>query len=119
MKLVKKLKIYKENKLKEIADKQIRNSIILEKIEQKEKIKPTEEDINKEFEKLAKQFRVEPERIKEFYMKNQSLSQELLSKVANNKIFDFLIENAKVNYKDKTEENGDEAEKKENEEVEK
>ena len=52
-------------------------------------------------------------------MKNQSLSQELLSKVANNKIFDFLIENANVNYKDKTDENGDETEKKENEEVEK
>ncbi len=94
-----------EKRLKEIAEKQIRNSIILEKIEQKENIKPTQEDIDKEFEKLAAQFRVEVERIKEFYMKNNELSQELFSKVTNNKVFDFLIEHAEITYKEKKDDN--------------
>ncbi len=108
-----------EKRLRESAEKQIRNSIILEKIEKTENIKPSQEDIDKELQKLAIQFRVPFENIKEFYLKNNELSQELLNRVSNNKVFDFLIENAEIIYKEKESENDKTQEENDNEKEEK
>ncbi len=85
-------------RMRELAVKQIQNSIILEKIEQKEGIKVTPEDYNEEFEKLSKAFNMPAENIKEIYMKNEELFKNLHDKILTDKTFDFLVDNAKVKY---------------------
>ncbi len=88
----------------EYSEKQVRNSILLDKIEKLENIKVEQADFDKEFERLAKQFRAEPQMLKEFYMKNNEHMQQLYSKLLTDKTFDFLLDNAKINYIEKKEE---------------
>jgi trigger factor len=91
-------------RIREIAVKQIQNSIILEKIEQKENIKVLKEDLDKELEKMSKAFNMDINTIRDIYLKNENLFKNMHDKVLTEKTFDFLIENINVKYTEPTEE---------------
>ncbi len=96
------------DRIREIAITQIKNSIILEKIEKKENIKVTKEDFDKEFEKLSKAFNLTKEAIRDIYIKNEELYRNLHDKILTEKTFDFLIDNIKVKYIEPSEEKEEE-----------
>ena len=98
----------KKNLTKELADKQLRNTIILSKIERAENIQAKPEDIDREIEKIAGQFNIELDKIKNYYLNNQQLLEEMVNKITTDKVLDFLYENAKVNFITESEETTEE-----------
>lgn len=78
-----------------LAEKEVRGSLILEKIADLEKISVSEEDINVSLEKLAKRLNQRVEAVKNFYQQ-RNLMDELRHKILEEKTLDFLLENAKI-----------------------
>ena len=101
-----------EKRIRELADKQLKNTIILSRIEKKEGIVAKKEEIDAEIKKMADQFNIDYETIRNYYLKNQQLLEELINKITTDKILDFLFENSKVKYisEEKEEDNLEEVE---------
>ena len=73
------------------AERQVKVRLALEKIAQLENIQPTEEDINAEYEKIAKNYDMEAEKVKTF------IPQEDLAKdIAVEKAMDIVRDNAAI-----------------------
>ena len=71
---------------------QIRNELVLEAVAKAENIEVSDEDIENEFEEMAKNYNMELEKIKEFFPEEE---RELLKKdIATRKAIDFIAENA-------------------------
>jgi len=83
-------------KLREIADKQIRNAIIINKIIEKENIQLETKDIEDKFKKIADMFNLDVERVKEFYYKRPNDYNRLLDDLINDKAINFILEHIKV-----------------------
>lgn len=83
------------NNLKQDAEERVRTQLALEKISEVEGIAETQEELNEEMEKMAKQYRQEdPEKFRE------ALGEDELNYLKNSiivrKTIDYLIENAKI-----------------------
>lgn len=74
------------------AEKRVRVSLTLEKIAQEEDIKPTEEEINAELEKMSAQFGMDIDQIKQAIGTTDMLENDLQF----SKTVDFLVENAQI-----------------------
>ena len=73
------------------AERQVKVRLALEKIAQLENIQPTEEDINAEYEKIAKNYDMDAEKVKTF------IPQEDLAKdIAVEKAMDIVRDNAAI-----------------------
>ena len=71
------------------AEKTVKLRLALEQIAKQEELKPTDEDVNKEYENIAKQYSMEVEKVKSM------IDPELLKKdLCNQKAYDFVKENA-------------------------
>lgn len=71
---------------KEQAEKQVKGMLALEAMAKKEKIKALKDDVTKEYEKLAEQYKMDVEKIKSF------VSEEDLKKdIVTNKTIDALL----------------------------
>lgn len=73
------------------AEKQVKISLALEKIAEIEKIVPTAEDIASEYERAAKMYNIDVEKVKTF-IKEENIADSLKM----NKAIDFLKANAKI-----------------------
>lgn len=73
------------------ATRQVKTRLALEKIVANENIKPSDEDIKAEYERLAKAYGTDVEKVKEFIP-----LKALTLDIAVGKAIDFLIENAKI-----------------------
>ena len=73
------------------AESQVKFRLALEKIVELEKIEATEEDINAQFEKMAKDYGMEVEQIK-----NAVPAEEIAKDLAVGKAIDFIKENAVI-----------------------
>ena len=73
------------------ATRQVKTRLALEKIVANENIKPSDEDIKAEYERLAKAYGTDVEKVKEFIP-----LKALTLDMAVGKAIDFLIENAKI-----------------------
>ncbi len=78
-----------------LAEKEVRSSLILEKIAEQEKIPVGEADLDAHLEKLAKRLNRRVEAIKNLYQQ-RNLMDELRQQVIEEKALDFLIEKAKI-----------------------
>ncbi|MGC8811672.1 MAG: hypothetical protein ACP5Q3_15635, partial [bacterium] len=78
-----------------LAEKEVRGSLILEKIAEKEKISVSESDLDAHLEKLAKHLNRRVEAVKNLYQQ-RNLMDELRQQVLEEKTLDFLIEKAKI-----------------------
>lgn len=78
------------------AENQVKIRLALEKIAELEKLAPTEEDINAEYEKFAKDYNMEVEKIKASIPET-----ELVKDLAVRKAMDFVKANAEITVVDK------------------
>jgi len=79
---------------KEQAERQTKIRLALEKIASLENITATEDEINAEYEKLAKSYNIEADKIKNFIP-----SDEIAKDVAMQKAIDFIRDNAEITKK--------------------
>lgn len=78
-----------------LAEKEVRGSLILEKIAEIEKISVSESELDAHLEKLAKRLNRRVEAVKNLYQQ-RNLLDELRQQVLEEKTLDFLIEKARI-----------------------
>ena len=87
-----------EKTLEEIGNHAVRNvkaSLVLGEISRKEKISVSEEEIKESLSNIAQSYNMNTEQIRELYEKN-NLLEGLEGNLAEQKVIDFIIENAEV-----------------------
>lgn len=87
-----------EKTLEEIGNHAVRNvkaSLVLGEISRKEKISVSEEEIKESLSNIAQSYNMNSEQIRELYEKN-NLLEGLEGNLAEQKVIDFIIENAEV-----------------------
>jgi trigger factor len=82
-------------RVKEVAEKQVRVNLILDKIAAQEGLTVTEEDLEAGYQRIADQAGDVPEMVKKIYQQRQ-LVDELRSQIRAEKTLEFLIEKANV-----------------------
>ena len=80
-------------KYRNLAEKQVRSTLIFARIAEKENIQVDSKEIEKEIEETIKSTKEKEEEIKRYFHEN---IDQITSKMRENKVFDFLIENAKI-----------------------
>ncbi|MCL2051307.1 MAG: trigger factor [Lachnospiraceae bacterium] len=75
------------------AEQRIKTRLVLEAIVKAENITPTDDDYEKEIEKIAESYRMEADKVKE--MMGEKGKEQIMKDVAVNKAVDFVIANAK------------------------
>ncbi len=83
------------DQFKEQAEKQVKTSLVIEKIAKEENVEATQEEIDKEIEKMAEQYKMEVDKVKDL-MQGEYLDS-LKNDIAVNKTVDMLVEQAKFN----------------------
>jgi trigger factor len=78
------------------AENQVRSSLLLEAIAKKEKIETDTKDIDAEMTQMAKNMKVEEDKIREFYMANPRRRDDLEFRLREDKAMKFLIEKSKI-----------------------
>ncbi|WP_045174206.1 trigger factor [Anaerocellum danielii] len=82
------------SQFRERAEKAVRNNLILEKIAKVENIQATEEELQKELERLAKMYNLEVDKLKERLSEDDI--EYIKEGIILNKAIDFIYENAKI-----------------------
>ncbi len=85
-----------KEELRKIADTQLRNAIIINKIIEKEKIQLETQDIEDKFQKVADMFNLDVENIKKFYYSRPNDYNKFLDDLISDKAINFILENLKV-----------------------
>jgi trigger factor len=80
-------------KYRNLAEKQVRSALIFARIAEKENIKVDSKEIEKEIEETVKSTKEKEGEIKRYFYEN---IDQITSRMRENKVFDFLIENAKI-----------------------
>ena len=84
---------FKES-MKPEAEKRIKSSLVLEAIVKAENIEATEEDLNKEFERMAEMYQMDVEQIAGFMQDEQK--EGMKKDIALQKAVSFLVEQAEI-----------------------
>jgi trigger factor len=79
-------------KYRHLAEKEVRSAIIFARIAEKENIQVDSNEIEKEIKEVVESTK-EKEEVKKYFSEN---IEEITGRMKENKIFDFLIENAKI-----------------------
>ena len=74
---------------KEQAERQVKGMLALEAMAKKEKIKALKDDVTKEYEKLAEQYKMDVDKVKSFVNE-----EDLKKDIVTNKTIDALLEKA-------------------------
>jgi len=80
-------------KYRNLAEKQVRSTLIFARIAEKENIQVDSKEIEKEIEETIKSTKEKEEEIKRYFYEN---IDQITSRMRENKVFDFLTENAKI-----------------------
>lgn len=78
------------------AKRQIHVAFLLDEIAEAQSIKSEEADLGKKYEALSLQFRQPKETIEKYYTEHQEARETLLDQVRNEKVIEFLKQNAKI-----------------------
>lgn len=79
--------------MKADAEKRVKMSLAIEQVAKLENITVTEEDLDKEYQKMAEMYKMELDKIKDIF-KNADMG--LSSSIVSRKTVDFLLENSKL-----------------------
>lgn len=79
--------------MKADAEKRVKMSLAIEQVAKLENITVTEEDLDKEYQKMAEMYKMEVDKIKDIF-KNADMG--LSSSIVSRKTVDFLLENSKL-----------------------
>lgn len=82
--------------LQKRAESQVRASLILEAIAKKENIAVKADDVEGEIKKMAESMKVEEEKVRDYYMKNQARRNDLEFRMTEERTLQFLLEKSKV-----------------------
>jgi trigger factor len=80
-------------KYRSVAEKQVRSALIFARIAEKENIQVDSSEIEKEIEETIKSTKQKEEEVKRYFYENMN---QIASRMRENKVFDFLVENAKI-----------------------
>lgn len=83
-------------RFKEKAERQVRSALILDRISQKEDIQVTEQDFEKEYDRLAGQIRESKDQIRDYYSKNPREKENLEFRLKEDLTIQFLLGQAKI-----------------------
>jgi trigger factor len=81
--------------LRPAAEKEVRSTLILENVAEKEKITVNDEEMNQKLEQLAAQMKQRVEAVKSYYQKKDRL-EDLRAMIREEKTLDFLLGRAKI-----------------------
>jgi len=95
-------KMLADDQLEEKAKRDVAWSLILEQIAKKEEIAVTSEEVETELEKRAWKSSMTKEVMRDLYMQQMGSLEPFRLNLLNEKILDFLLENAKVKEKGQT-----------------
>ena len=77
------------------ARRQIHIAFLLDEIADSQQIKSEEADLGKKYELLSQQYRQPKETIEKYYAGKKEARETLLDQIRNEKVIDFLKQNAK------------------------
>ena len=77
-----------KNQFRPQAEKQVKLRLALDKIAEKENLKPTEQEIEEKYKQLSEQYKMDTEKIR-----NIIIEKDLIKDIAAEKAVDFLREN--------------------------
>ena len=80
-------------KYRDLAEKQVRSALIFSRIAERENIQVDSREIDKEIEETVKSTKEKEEEIKKYFYEN---IEQITGRMRENKVFDFLIKNAKI-----------------------
>ncbi|MBU6141256.1 MAG: trigger factor [Proteobacteria bacterium] len=80
-----------KEKKRELSERMIRCGMILSELAQKNKLEVTNDDVNKEFEKILSRFPGQEKAVIEYYQKNQGAVQQLRGSILEEKAMDFVL----------------------------
>jgi len=80
-------------KYRDLAEKQVRSALIFTRIAEKENIRIESNEIEKEIEETIRSTKEKEEEVKKYFYEN---IDQIAGKMRENKVFDFLIKNAKI-----------------------
>lgn len=81
---------------RDVARDQVKGSLILDAIAEKEAIEPTEEEIAAQVAEIAVQTRQDAEKVAHLYQTNEGAKQNLMAQMREDKAVQFVIDRAKV-----------------------
>lgn len=88
-----------KGKKRELAERMICCGMMLSEMAQKNKIEVSNDDINKEFNKILTRYPGQEKAVMEYYQKNQGAAQQLRGSILEEKAIDFVIEKAPLEKK--------------------
>lgn len=83
-------------RLRQKAETQVRSSLILESISQKEAIEVTPEELGNEIQVVARGMKVEPQKLEAFYQQNPGKKEDFVFRMRQEKTVKFLLDQAKI-----------------------
>ena len=82
------------DQMKPNAQRSIKTRLTLETVAATEKLEASEEDMDKELQKIADQYKMELDKIKELF--GEAERKQMANDIKVQKAVDFLVENAKL-----------------------
>lgn len=75
---------------KQQAEFMVKSAFLIDKLAEEENLHATDADVEKKFDEMAKQWNLEKEKIKSYYMQNNSLSK-LSYQITEDNVFNYLL----------------------------
>jgi trigger factor len=72
------------------AEFMVKSSFLIDKLAETEKLYATDEDVDKKFDEMAKQWNLEKEKIKSYYQQNNSLNK-MSYQITEDNVFNYLL----------------------------
>lgn len=88
-----------KNEKREIAERMLRCGIILSELANLHKIEASNDDINKELQKILMRFPNQEKAVLDYYQKNRGAVQQLRGTIIEEKVIDFIIKNPSTDKK--------------------
>lgn len=90
------------DKILDRAKRNVKAFIILDLIGEKENVKVTEEDLNREVLELSKKYSITPKAVIQYYMSKDGSLEALQSSVFHKKVIDLVLQKAKISKKEES-----------------
>nr|C6E2T1.1 RecName: Full=Trigger factor; Short=TF; AltName: Full=PPIase [Geobacter sp. M21] len=81
---------------REAAREQVKGSLLLDAVAEKEKIEPTEEELEAQLSVIAEQTRQDLEKVAQLYKTNERAKDNLMAQMREDKAVKFILDRAKV-----------------------
>jgi trigger factor len=85
-----------DEKIRPIAEREVKKTFIIDIILKKEKLEPSADEVENEVERLAVELGKDPKELKTSIMANPEDYNRIRQRLANKKVFEFLVNNSKI-----------------------